>query len=113
MIHARIEHVGNLDTLSVFESPLIGAQEFIKRTEDIIVSSLILLLISPLLLVIAAAVKLTSPGNIIFKQDRYGLDGRKIKVWKFRSMTVTENSDVVTKTKNDARITKLGGFEKN
>ncbi|MCF7518969.1 MULTISPECIES: undecaprenyl-phosphate glucose phosphotransferase [Pseudoalteromonas] len=111
LIHARIEHVGNLDTLSVFESPLIGAQEFIKRTEDIIVSSLILLLISPLLLVIAAAVKLTSPGNIIFKQDRYGLDGRKIKVWKFRSMTVTENSDVVTQaTKNDARITKLGGF---
>ncbi|MCQ8876514.1 undecaprenyl-phosphate glucose phosphotransferase [Pseudoalteromonas shioyasakiensis] len=111
LIHARIEHVGNLDTLSVFESPLIGAQEFIKRTEDIIVSSIILLLISPLLLVIAAAVKFTSPGNIIFKQDRYGLDGRKIKVWKFRSMSVTENSDVVTQaTKNDARITKVGGF---
>ena len=56
-------------------------------------------------------VKFTSKGPIIFKQDRYGLDGRKIKVWKFRSMTVTENSNVVTQAKkNDARITPLGGF---
>ncbi|MCQ8885982.1 undecaprenyl-phosphate glucose phosphotransferase [Pseudoalteromonas agarivorans] len=111
LIHARIEHVGELDTLSVFESPFIGAREFIKRTEDIIVATAILLLISPLLIAIAFAVKVTSKGPIIFKQDRYGLDGRKIKVWKFRSMSVTENSDVVTQaTKNDVRITPLGGF---
>ncbi|MBH0092941.1 undecaprenyl-phosphate glucose phosphotransferase [Pseudoalteromonas sp. SCQQ13] len=111
LIHARIEHVGEVDTLSVFESPCIGAHEFIKRTEDIVFSMIILLLISPLLLVIAAAVKLTSAGPVIFKQDRYGLDGRKIKVWKFRSMAVTENSKVVTQaTKNDVRITKLGRF---
>lgn len=111
LIHARIEHVGEVDTLSVFESPCIGAHEFIKRTEDVVFSILILLLISPLLLVIAAAVKLTSKGPVIFKQDRYGLDGRKIKVWKFRSMSVTENNDVVTQaTKNDVRITKLGRF---
>lgn len=111
LIHARVEHVGEVDTLSVFESPFIGAHEFIKRTEDIIVASLILLLISPLLVVIAFAVKITSKGPVIFKQDRYGLDGKKIKVWKFRSMTVTENSNVVTQaTKNDARITPLGAF---
>lgn len=111
LIHARIEHVGDVDTLSVFESPFIGAREFIKRTEDIIVAALILMLISPVLIAIAFAVKLTSKGPVIFKQDRYGLDGRKIKVWKFRSMTVTENSNVVTQAKkNDARITPLGGF---
>lgn len=111
LIRARIEHVGDVDTLSVFESSCIGAHGFIKRTEDIVVSFMILLLISPVLLVIAAAVKLTSAGPVLFKQDRYGLDGRKIKVWKFRSMTVTENSDVVTQaTKNDVRITKLGAF---
>jgi len=111
LIHARIEHVGEVDTLSVFESPFIGAREFIKRTEDIVVSAIILMLISPILLAIATAVKFTSAGPIIFKQDRYGLDGRKIKVWKFRSMTVTENSAVVTQaTKNDKRITKLGAF---
>ncbi|MCK8116064.1 undecaprenyl-phosphate glucose phosphotransferase [Pseudoalteromonas sp. 2CM37A] len=111
LIHARIEHVGELDTLSVFESPFIGAREFIKRTEDIVVAVLILMLISPLLIALALAVKLTSQGPVIFKQDRYGLDGRKIKVWKFRSMSVTENSDVVTQAKkNDARITPLGSF---
>ena len=111
LIHARIEHVGDVDTLSVFESPFIGAREFIKRTEDIIVATLILMLISPILVAIAFAVKFTSKGPVIFKQDRYGLDGRKIKVWKFRSMGVTENSAVVTQaTKNDVRITPLGGF---
>ena len=111
LIHARIEHVGDVDTLSVFESPFIGAREFIKRTEDIVVASIILMLISPILIAITFAVKFTSKGPVIFKQDRYGLDGRKIKVWKFRSMTVTENSAVVTQaTKNDARITPLGGF---
>ncbi|MBB1281428.1 undecaprenyl-phosphate glucose phosphotransferase [Pseudoalteromonas sp. SR41-1] len=111
LIHARVEHVGNVDTLSVFESPFIGAREFIKRTEDIVVSSIILMLISPILIAIAFAVKFTSKGPVIFKQDRYGLDGRKIKVWKFRSMSVTENSTVVTQaTKNDSRITPLGGF---
>ena len=69
------------------------------------------IIISPLLVVIAFAVKITSKGPVIFKQDRYGLDGKKIKVWKFRSMTVTENSNVVTQaTKNDARITPLGAF---
>ena len=69
------------------------------------------MLISPILIAIAFAVKFTSKGPVIFKQDRYGLDGRKIKVWKFRSMSVTENSAVVTQaTKNDARITPLGSF---
>ena len=111
LIHARVEHVGDVDTLSVFESPFRGAREFIKRTEDVVVASLILMLISPVLIAIAFAIKFTSKGSVIFKQDRYGLDGRKIKVWKFRSMSVTENSSVVTQaTKNDARITPLGGF---
>lgn len=111
LIHARIEHVGDVDTLSVFESPFIGAREFMKRTEDIIVAFIILVLISPILAGIALAVRLTSKGPVIFKQDRYGLDGRRIKVWKFRSMSVTENNSVVTQaTKNDARITPLGSF---
>ena len=63
------------------------------------------------MLVIAAAVKLTSKGPVIFKQNRYGMDGKKIKVWKFRSMTVTEDGDKVTQaSKNDTRITPVGAF---
>ncbi|AIY65437.1 undecaprenyl-phosphate glucose phosphotransferase [Pseudoalteromonas piratica] len=111
LIHARIEHIGDVDTLSVFESPYLGAREFIKRTEDILVGSFILLVISPILLFVALGVKFTSKGPVLFKQDRYGLGGEKIRVWKFRSMTVMENSDVVTQAKKgDARITKFGGF---
>jgi len=111
LIHARIDHVGDIDTLSVFESPYLGIKEWVKRSEDIILGLMILTLISPILLIIAFCIKFTSNGPILFKQDRYGLAGQKIKVWKFRSMTVTENSDVVTQaTKNDSRITPLGGF---
>ena len=63
------------------------------------------------MLVIAIGVKVTSPGPVFFRQDRYGLDGRKIQILKFRSMTVTENGDNVKQaTKNDARITRLGAF---
>lgn len=111
LIHARIDHVGDIDTLSVFESPFIGARELVKRTEDIIIGSLILLMISPILAAIAVGIKLTSRGPVFFKQARYGLHGDEIKVWKFRSMTVMENSnDVKQATKNDSRITPFGGF---
>lgn len=82
-----------------------------KRLEDIIVSFIILVLISPILLVIAIAVKTTSKGPIIFRQVRYGMDGKPIKVWKFRSMTVMENDDkIIQATKNDVRVTKVGRF---
>ncbi|PAJ74743.1 undecaprenyl-phosphate glucose phosphotransferase [Pseudoalteromonas sp. NBT06-2] len=111
LIHARIDHVGDIDTLSVFESPYLGIKEWVKRSEDIILGLIILAVISPVLLIIAFCIKCTSNGPILFKQDRYGLAGQKIKVWKFRSMTVTENSDVVKQaTKNDSRITPLGSF---
>ncbi|MGB0937973.1 MAG: undecaprenyl-phosphate glucose phosphotransferase [Colwellia sp.] len=111
LMHARVDHVGEMNTLSVFESPYHGIQSLIKRTEDIVVGSIILCLIAPVLIVVAMCVKFTSKGPVLFKQDRYGLSGQKIKVWKFRSMSVMENSDVVTQaTKGDARITPVGSF---
>lgn len=74
-------------------------------------ATLILLLISPVLCCIALAVKLSSPGPVIFRQTRYGMDGKPIKVWKFRSMKVMENDKVVTcATQNDPRVTKVGNF---
>ncbi|HCB0013713.1 TPA: exopolysaccharide biosynthesis polyprenyl glycosylphosphotransferase, partial [Klebsiella pneumoniae] len=90
---------------------LNGINMVFKRLEDIIVSSLILVLISPVLCIIACAVKFSSPGPIIFRQVRYGMDGKPIKVWKFRSMTVMENDNkIIQATKNDVRITKVGKF---
>ncbi|MBY7967864.1 exopolysaccharide biosynthesis polyprenyl glycosylphosphotransferase [Vibrio fluvialis] len=93
------------------QSPFDGVGKFVKRVEDIIIGSMIALLISPVLLAVAIGVKLSSPGPVLFKQDRYGLGGKKIKVWKFRSMKVMENDAVVTQaTKNDPRVTKFGAF---
>lgn len=111
LMHARIDHIGHVDTLSVFESPYLGAKNGIKRMEDIIVSLFILILILPILVTIAVGIKLTSKGPVLFKQRRYGLRGEEIQVWKFRSMTVMENSEqVLQATKNDVRITPFGRF---
>lgn len=111
LLHSRWDSIGDIHTLSVFDTPFNGISSWIKRLEDIVLSSVILTLISPVLLAIAAAVKLTSPGPIIFKQYRYGLDGRKIKVWKFRSMSTMDNGATVKQaTKNDPRVTPLGNF---
>ncbi|RJG47910.1 undecaprenyl-phosphate glucose phosphotransferase [Motilimonas pumila] len=111
LLHSRWDSIGDIHTLSVFDTPFNGISSWIKRLEDIVLSSLILTLISPVLLMIAIAVKVTSPGPIIFKQFRYGLDGRKIKVWKFRSMSTMDNGNTVKQaTKNDPRVTPLGNF---
>ncbi|WP_057832342.1 undecaprenyl-phosphate glucose phosphotransferase [Colwellia sp. TT2012] len=111
IINASINHVGEIQTVSIFENPMQGAATILKRIEDLVLSTIILLLIAIPMLVIAVAIKRTSRGPVLFKQDRYGLDGKKIKVWKFRSMTVAENgAKVVQATKGDARITPLGAF---
>jgi putative colanic acid biosynthesis UDP-glucose lipid carrier transferase len=90
---------------------MFGFNDVLKRLFDIVFSLCVLTVISLPMLAIAAAVKLTSPGPVIFKQYRYGLDGRKIQVWKFRSMTTLDNGDkVVQAKKGDARITPVGAF---
>jgi putative colanic acid biosynthesis UDP-glucose lipid carrier transferase len=111
LIRSRVEHVGAVDTLSVYESPYLGPKKWLKRTEDIIGSLIILSVIAIPLLLIALTIKATSPGPVLFKQRRYGLKGEEILVWKFRSMHVMENNEkVIQATKNDARITPLGAF---
>jgi len=109
VLHSRTEEVNGVPVVPLFETPMSGMNMVFKRIEDIIVSSLILLFISPVLLTISLAVKITSPGPIIFRQLRYGMDGKPIMVWKFRSMSVMENGDkVVQATKGDVRITPIG-----
>jgi len=111
LIQARVDSIGGLPVVAVCETPFHGFNGFAKRLSDIVLSSIILTLISPLLLAIAIGVKRSSPGPILFKQRRYGLDGRKIVVYKFRTMTVAEDGDVVRQaTRNDSRITRFGAF---
>ncbi len=111
LIQGQSSMVCGTPVISVCETPFKATNGVVKRLADIVFSVLILIMIFPLLLVIAAAVKLGSPGPVIFKQRRYGLDGEEILVYKFRSMTVTEDGGSIKQAqKNDARITPLGAF---
>jgi putative colanic acid biosynthesis UDP-glucose lipid carrier transferase len=111
LIQGRMDSIGGIPVLAVCETPFSGMNGVVKRASDIVLASLILVLISPLLAAIAAGVKLTSPGPALFRQRRYGLDGREIVVYKFRSMTVAEDGPVVRQaTRNDSRVTPFGAF---
>jgi putative colanic acid biosynthesis UDP-glucose lipid carrier transferase len=111
LIQARIETIGGIPVASVCETPFSGFNGFIKRASDIVLALIALVLTSPLLLAIAIGVKLSSPGPVLFRQRRYGLDGREIHVYKFRSMTVTEDGGHIRQvTRDDARVTRFGAF---
>lgn len=111
LMNSRWQSFGSVQALSIFDTPFQGASEALKRLEDIVLSILFLTILAIPMAIIAAAVKLTSPGPAVFKQKRYGLDGKQILVYKFRSMSTQDNGNVVKQaTKNDPRITKLGAF---
>jgi putative colanic acid biosynthesis UDP-glucose lipid carrier transferase len=111
LIQARVDIVGGMPVVAVCETPFYGINGVLKRASDLILGSAILLLIAPLMLAIAIGIKLQSPGPAIFKQRRYGLDGREIIVYKFRSMTVAEDGDSIRQaTVNDSRVTPFGAF---
>jgi putative colanic acid biosynthesis UDP-glucose lipid carrier transferase len=111
IIQGRLSDMGGIPVVGLLATPFEGANGMVKRGSDIVLSLLILALASPLLLLLAIVVKLSSSGPVIFKQHRTGLNGEVIEVYKFRSMTVTENgSEVPQATRGDARITPFGAF---
>jgi len=82
-----------------------------KRAFDIMVASAGLLLLAPLLALIAVAVRIDTKNTAIFRQERGGLGQRTFRIWKFRTMRVSENgADVVQARANDPRVTGLGAF---
>jgi putative colanic acid biosynthesis UDP-glucose lipid carrier transferase len=103
LMQARFDNVGGMPVIAICETPFMGLNSTIKRASDIVLASLILLLLAPLMLVVAIAVRVSSPGPVIFRQRRYGLYGEEIIVYKFRSMSVMENGNtaVVQAQKND------------
>ncbi len=107
-------HVYDLNgatVISLRETPMIGINNYIKRLEDMVGAVVILCAVAPLMLIIAIIIRLTSPGDILFRQERYGLQGKKVVVWKFRTMMVSENGDNVQQARrNDERITPFGAF---
>lgn len=111
LIQARMDDVNGMPVVAVCDTPFTGINGIIKRTSDFVLALIILVLISPLLAAVAIGVKRSSPGPVLFRQRRYGLDGKEIIVYKFRSMTVMEDgSDVRQATRNDQRITPFGAF---
>jgi len=111
IIQGRLQDMNGVPVVGICETPFTGTNDLVKRASDIVLSSIILVLISPLLAAIAIGVKLSSPGPIIFKQRRNGLDGGEIIVYKFRSMTTQDDGPVVRQaTKSDPRITRFGAF---
>jgi putative colanic acid biosynthesis UDP-glucose lipid carrier transferase len=111
IIQGRLLDLAGMPVVGICETPFTGTNQLMKRISDIVLASIILVLISPLLVLIAIGVKLSSPGPIIFKQRRNGLDGEEIEVYKFRSMRAMDNGPVVKQaTKDDPRITRFGAF---
>ncbi|MEM9943770.1 MAG: undecaprenyl-phosphate glucose phosphotransferase [Planctomycetota bacterium] len=111
MLNSRWTDIRGLPVVSVFENPLFGVEGAIKRSIDLALGSFALVCLSIPMMAVALAVKLTSRGPVFFRQKRYGLDGREILVWKFRSMKVQENgTEVKQATRNDNRLTAIGGF---
>ena len=111
LMQARFDNVGGMPVIAICETPFTGFNSMVKRASDIILGGLIQICLMPLMLMIALAVKLTSPGPVIFRQRRYGLYGEEIIVYKFRSMTVSEDgAEVVQATIGDQRITPIGAF---
>ncbi|MBS0400010.1 MAG: sugar transferase, partial [Proteobacteria bacterium] len=109
LIQARTGEIMGIPVVSMCETPFHGVSGFMKRAMDVVFSIAIMVLASPVLLMIALAVKLSSPGPVIFRQRRYGLDGREIKVYKFRTMRVIEDGDLVVQaSRDDPRITPGG-----
>jgi putative colanic acid biosynthesis UDP-glucose lipid carrier transferase len=111
LIQSKWSNVQGIPVVSVFDTPFNAINGATKRVEDLLLCCLILPLIALPMLAIAIAIKVTSPGPVIFKQKRYGIKGEQIEVWKFRSMSVCENGETIKQaTANDSRVTPLGNF---
>ncbi len=111
LLHSRWTHMGGLPAVSVFENPLYGVDGIVKRIADLVIAIVALIAGAVPMMLIALAVKMSSPGPVFFRQRRYGLDGREILVWKFRSMRTCDNGPVVKQaTKGDPRITRIGAI---
>jgi putative colanic acid biosynthesis UDP-glucose lipid carrier transferase len=111
LLSAHWSHVGDVPVVSIHDTPFKGMVAWLKRLEDLLVGSMILSVIALPMLAIAFAIKMTSKGPVIFRQLRYGLNGKRISVLKFRTMIVSEETaEVQQATFNDPRVTPLGRF---
>lgn len=112
LLNHKVSQIAGVYSLDLSCSPMDGAARLIKRGEDLLLGLLISIMILPICLAIAMAVRLTSRGPVLFKQYRTGINGKRFKVYKFRSMVVhsEKDSNVTQATRHDSRLTKIGSF---
>jgi Undecaprenyl-phosphate glucose phosphotransferase len=105
-------YLGNVPTLDVFEAPITDWDLVMKRVFDHVVGALILLAAAPLMALVALAIKLDSPGPVLFRQKRFGFNNERIDVFKFRSMYHHMADPTASKvvTRGDPRVTRVGRF---
>ena len=111
-LNAGVDEFDGLPVIRLTESPIYGWNSVIKRSMDLVVSGLGVVITFPLMLLIALLIKLESSGSILYAQDRMGLDGRKFKLLKFRSMRedAEQQTGPVWAKRNDSRRTRVGTF---
>ena len=111
-LQARFDVVHGIPLIAVCETPFYGVRGLVKRCIDVVIAVGVLVTLAPLLLCIAIAVKATSKGPAMYRQRRYGLDGREIMIYKFRSMSVSEDgvTSYTQVTRDDNRVTRLGAL---
>jgi len=112
MTSPSVKEVAGVPLYYLSESPLVEGARISKMLMDKVLACVALLLLSPVMIGSAVAIKLSSPGPILFRQPRHGLDGEIIQVLKFRSMKLHEEygGQVTQARKDDHRITKVGAF---
>jgi Undecaprenyl-phosphate glucose phosphotransferase len=112
-LHAPVQNVdciGMLPAVGLASRPLTAVQAVLKRAEDLLLSCLLTLVAIPMAAVVALAIKIDSPGPVLFGQWREGYHDRAFKVWKFRTMYhhVRDASAVVQTSRRDSRVTRVG-----
>ena len=105
-------YVGEVPTLDVFEAPITDWDQVMKWLFDHVVGTLVLLLALPVMGLVALAIKLDSPGPVLFRQKRFGFNNERIAVFKFRSLYHDQADPLASKvvTKDDKRVTRVGRF---
>lgn len=107
----EIVKIGAAPLLNLYRRPLEGWGGFVKTLEDKVLGTILFIAAIPVLLAIALAIRLQGPGPIFFRQQRHGFNNEVFRIYKFRTMTVTEDGDRVDQAKkNDPRVTPLGRF---
>lgn len=122
LAHAKVEYFEGSSVITIYTGVAEGLHSFLKRVMDIVLSLLLLIVLAPMFLVIALVIKMSSPGPVLFVQERLGLNKRRFNMYKFRTMVenaeslqkdleqMNEAEGPVFKIKNDPRITREGRF---